>query len=302
MTQTCQIELITIKAGKLRVTIAPEIGGSIASFDVETSRGVTNIFRPLQNFDYDRRRVLDMGCFPLIPYSNRIRDGKFYVGDTQVQIPNNCIPDPHPSHGTGWQNPWQVMSTTENSALLQLPLDSSLPIHYGGYQDISLTPDALIINLSASNLGREAFPVGLGLHPYFPRKDTAKITANIPSEWTLDQTSMPIYHHENSNGDEFAKAKPAQSLKEMSAYSGWDGRAHLGWEEENISLDITTQPSLAHLLMWAPPQEDFFCLEPVSHAIDGFNLAHQGHDNVGGTMLQPGKTYSQKFIFRVQCG
>jgi aldose 1-epimerase len=296
----CQINLLKLQAGKLALSVAPQIGGSIASFTTQTDQGDVDIFRPLKVFDCDPRHVLGMGCFPLVPYSNRILDGKFYGLDGVIEIPNNCKPDTNPCHGTGWQTSWNVLDVTSNSAILELEPDYNHPLHYRARQVLHLTPDALEITLSVKNLCSITFPVGLGLHPYFPGKTEAVITAQIPNEWVLDQESMPLHCRKNADLDAFLSGKTARSLKEMSAYSDWQASAKITWPSRNVSVTIATQPNVSHLLMWAPPEEDFFCVEPVSHAIDGFNLAHEGHENVGGFMLANGETYSREFIFTIE--
>jgi len=294
-----QIKLLKLQAGQLQISIAPEIGGSIASFTKHTHQGIIDIFRPLKSLDYNRKQVLEMGCFPLVPYSNRIRDGEFFADNQKVKIPNSSNPDPHRCHGTGWGASWDVLDVTPNSAILNLEPDHDLPILFGAQQTFILTPAALEITLAVSNLGPTTFPVGLGLHPYFQNRSEASITADIPNEWVLDEESLPVNFRKNPDAAGFLSGYPSKNLKDMSAYSGWDGGAKIRWPSQNMSVEITTNPSLSHLLMWAPAEQDCFCVEPVSHAIDGFNLAQHGNDNVGGIMLTRGETYSQSFKFTI---
>jgi aldose 1-epimerase len=44
-----------------------------------------------------------------------------------------------------------------------------------------------------------------------------------------------------------------------------------------------------HLVVYVPPGQDFFCVEPVSHVNDGFNLLDRGVAGTGVRILEPGE-------------
>ena len=46
-------------------------------------------------------------AFPLVPYSNRIREGRFSFRDRAVVVPLNRPPERHAIHGHGWQAGWR---------------------------------------------------------------------------------------------------------------------------------------------------------------------------------------------------
>ena len=46
--------------------------------------------------------------FPLIPYSNRIRNGRFRFRSVPIRLPENVAGSPHAMHGHGWQATWQL--------------------------------------------------------------------------------------------------------------------------------------------------------------------------------------------------
>jgi len=309
------ISLINLTAGNFYVDIAPEVGGSIARFgyreNAQKSGRHVDIFRPLANLNPSENRVLDMGCFPLIPYSNRIRDGKMKSGSKTVSWHLNNPPEPHSIHGTGWQSTWKPRRVTSCSLVLDLAPDTSsdigAPFLFKASQHIVLTPQQLEITLSVTNLDNGSFPVGLGLHPYFPDREHAEITAYLPHEWMLDAHSMPVVRRANQHQSLFLAGKKAQGLKQMSAYCGWDGTAVLRWPQSGVELAMTAQPiestelvgpPASHLLMWAPEGETFFCVEPTTHGIDGFNLQHAEQGHTDKYNLAPRQTRTQKFIFR----
>jgi aldose 1-epimerase len=42
-------------------------------------------------------------------------------------------------------------------------------------------------------------------------------------------------------------------------------------------------------VVYVPPGQDFFCVEPVSHVNDGFNLLDRGVAQTGVRILEPGE-------------
>src|SRR4051794_16374888 len=96
---------VTLFAGRLRLELKPSIGGSISAFEWIAGDCARPILRecnsPLEN-------VLDAACFPLVPYANRIRGGRFTFRGHEVRIAPNMPGDPSPLHGQGWLNPWRV--------------------------------------------------------------------------------------------------------------------------------------------------------------------------------------------------
>ena len=49
-----------------------------------------------------------MACFPLVPYANRIANGRFAFAGDEVQLRRNWDRDPHPLHGQGWRSAWTI--------------------------------------------------------------------------------------------------------------------------------------------------------------------------------------------------
>ena len=62
----------------------------------------------------------------------------------------------------------------------------------------------------------------------------------------------------------------------MNGFSGWNGQVALEWPESRTRLTMAADVGLRHLVVYTPPGADFFCVEPVSHSVDAFNLAEQG--------------------------
>ena len=82
------------------------------------------------------------------------------------------------------------------------------------------------------------------------------------------------------------------------SFSGWDGTAVLTDSGGTLRTQISTSESLRELLVYCP-DDDFFCLEPVSHvtnAVHGDTPAKRK----GWRLLESGETLSGWFELTVR--
>jgi aldose 1-epimerase len=66
-----------------------------------------------------------------------------------------------------------------------------------------------------------------------------------------------------------------------------------------LRLDIESDPSMQHAIIWCPAGEDFFCYEPVSHMVDGFNRERAGVRDTGVKFLDPNQSFEATWTFSV---
>ena len=71
------------------------------------STGVTGcrVFRPWDGISDDPNFL---GCYPLVPWSNRISGGGIEAGGRFWPLRPNWPGEPYPIHGDGWRRPWRV--------------------------------------------------------------------------------------------------------------------------------------------------------------------------------------------------
>ena len=68
------------------------------------------------------------------------------------------------------------------------------------------------------------------------------------------------------------------------------GTAVAHWPEWNARLQINADPVFSCLVIYTPAGRDFYCAEPATNCIDGFNLADMGVADTGILVLGPGET------------
>jgi aldose 1-epimerase len=282
-----RVDVIGLETERFRLTLLPELGARIAACRWRHPDGRwLELIRPM-SFPYDGDE--EAGCFPLTPFSNRLRDGRFTFAGRDIQMPRNT-PGPHVEHGHGWQRAWTVAARGPGQIILRYEhAGDAWPFPYAIEQAIELLPDRLRVTLTAHNRGAEPLPYGFGLHPFFPATPETTLEARVESVWHVDDEVMPT---RLGPASELWGSAPRLVVSETSldtAFAGWDGAATIRWPELGAGLSMAADAPLRHLVVYTPPGASHFCAEPVSHCTDAFNLAETRNDT-GMVVLAPGET------------
>src|SRR5207249_2390718 len=112
ITMPSETSSIALRRGSLSLELLPEIGGSIGAFCLETSRGPVDLLRRATPLAQRERLAGETACFPLVPYSNRVREGVFSFRGKMHRLKPNMGDHPHPLHGHGWLSPWKVVAAS----------------------------------------------------------------------------------------------------------------------------------------------------------------------------------------------
>lgn len=280
-------ELVEISNRDLRLTLAPRIGGAITAFRSEGRHGVVDWMRPTDPAALAKGDVLGTACFPLVPYSNRIRDAAFRFGDHAVRLDHAF---PHALHGHGWLAPWTVEARATDRATLSFTRSAGdWPWAYRAEQRFVLHAHRLDVTLSLQNLGTTPMPAGMGLHPYFPRTPGTVLTAAIDAMWETDAAILPTVLVDPDSARDPRRGLAVDRVPLDNCYTGWNGRAVIDWPERRARLTMSGQGPYTFFVVYTPSGKDHFCAEPVSNATDAVNLVAQGRDDTGLRVLAPGE-------------
>jgi aldose 1-epimerase len=269
---------VKLAAGAWEATLRPEVGGALASLRL----GGEDVLRAMPPA---ATNPLAAACFPLVPYANRIRDGRFAFGGRAVQLPLNFLPQRHSLHGLGWQRPWHAIQRSEAEAVLVDEYDGSgaWPWAWRAEQHVALDETGLSIALSLTNRSDHAMPAGLGLHPYFRRRPETRVRFAATGVLEVDDEFMPsgaIAPADRFGAWNEGAFLPAELVD--NCHVGWSGLVEIADDLGRIAMTATGAP---HLHVYAPPGGAELCFEPVSHTPDAINRA------LGEiTVLTPGAT------------
>jgi aldose 1-epimerase len=283
------MDLITLRAGDAAVELAPEAGGSVTRYWIERGPVTREWLRPTPAGALRAGHPYLAAAFPLVPYSNRIRAGRFSFRGRSVVEPLNRPPERHAIHGHGWQARWQPTEVTAATARLEYRHPAGAwPWAYHATQRFTLTPSGLTVELSLSNQSAAPMPAGLGWHPYFPRTPRVTITADVRAMWLTDEEKMPT--------ERVAPPAAPFGRGRDNCFVGWSRRVTIDWPELGARLVMRATPPLDYLVVFTPARRPFFCVEPVSHVTDAFNLAEAGRSDSGTLVLEPGETLSTAVV------
>lgn len=291
--------MLCLTHAHLRALILPEVGGGLAGFDYSKDEQWVPLMRPLEPLATPPAVVPDpnqLACYPLLPWSNRIAHGGFDWDGDRIVLAANRGDDPYPIHGSGWQRPWRVLSHNANEARLVLDEYSANAYAYQATLHYLLLEDTLEVTLQVTNTGARALPFGLGLHPFFPRHGEATLHAPAAQVWLNDGHSpLPVKRADVPPAWNFNHTMPLPDGLNHG-FEAWKGDAEIAWSRYGLRLQVKTDVNA--FVLYTPAGEDFFCFEPVDHAINavhlpGGALAH------GMSLLAPQSSLARRFAFRV---
>ena len=251
---------LELRAGDLRLALRPDLGGSAAGL----WRGDVAVMRSTEAAALAGAR--QSACYPLAPYSNRLGYRRFrWLGQDHTTQPN-FDDNPHSVHGVAWQRPWDVVSSSVDQAELRYvhTPDHHWPFAFEVRQRFVLTPDALELHLAFSNRAAHTQPVGLGWHPYFPKRPHSRLHAELTDRWENDASGLPTRRvpQPGIDGD-------VAHLAFDNCFEGWKGAARL--RDDKLSMKLTS--SLPYLVVYTPAHSPYYCVEPVSHVSNAIHMA-----------------------------
>jgi aldose 1-epimerase len=258
--------------GGLIVELAPELGGSIASFRLHRNGGRVDLLRPLTEAARHACNPEGVAMFPMLPYANRIANNHFEFNGCSYKVRPNGRGQDLNLHGSGWTSAWTVAKSTMHSADLRLDhIAADDPFSYSAYQHFELGDHRLEICMGVTHRGAKAMPFGLGWHPWLPRHPDATLRFGATHFWlegpdhlATDRISIPPEL-------DFSDARPLPTRWRNNCYSGWDGRAEVRFPSLGVGIRFEADPALCHLVLYCDPSQAFFCIEPQTHAIGALN-------------------------------
>ncbi len=270
--------MIALERSGVACTLDPELGGSLLSLSVD---GVDLLRRAPSK----PRHVLEAACFPLVPFANRIGHGRMIMNGREVVLPPDPAAAPHAHHGHGWRRPWRLVKKTEEAAELAFRHNpDEWPWAYVATQRVALVDGGAEIVLSVTNLSDEDMPAGLGLHPYFVRREADTIEMGALRMVVSSRDGIPIAEAPIDPGEK--PLSGADGLDNLLLDESGRARLRLG----GVRCDMNASGAVG-FHVYVPEREKFFCVEPVSHRPNAFA------ENAEQYALAPGDT--RRLIMRL---
>jgi aldose 1-epimerase len=291
---------IALQRGAFFAEIWPELGGAIARFERRHPFGMRSAVQALFRSTRQQPRYLptELASFPLLPYSNRIAEGRFQIGGSSYELPRNLSGFEHPLHGIGWIRPWFVLDRQNDRCTLRLVHagDADWPCAFTAVQEIALTESGLELKLDLTNSGEQAMPYGIGQHPYIRRPAGTRIFAPVEGVWLSDEQQLPTHRIALPEQWNLPQGRVFDRCFVDHCFDGLHGDVRVEWPDGS-GLRISCSPAMPFLVVYSVPEHDFVCIEPVSQRPNAFNAADQRA--AGVAMLEPHQsiTVVQRFDY-----
>jgi aldose 1-epimerase len=155
-------EPIELVAEQVQAVVLPGRGGRVARLRVAD----------VDLFAGGPEDPLLWGCYPLAPWSGRVRHGRFRFDGSDHQLPLTM--PPHALHGTVADRPWKVVEAGDRSVTLAASLGEGWPFGGTAHSVITVEPDGLRWELAVEAADR-AMPAQVGWHPCFVKPVRAEL-------------------------------------------------------------------------------------------------------------------------------
>ncbi len=291
-------ELVVLTRGggqPMEARVATWAGANLAGLSY---RGVELILSPdtVKNFDGQR-----LGMPVLYPTPCRVPAGVFSFRGREFRFPINR--GENHIHGLVRDIPWGYdtpevgdgavtftcrMEFAPGSTVYgYFPIEHTLELTY------VLDGEGLKISYHLVNRDSEPLPYGFGLHPYWNipgSREDVYLTVLNDSTMDLDGfiPSGGLKAVEGTHLD-LRVARPMSQVEMDDIYfpASPTAPATLEWRKEDVKLTLTHSPEFTHLIVYAPPGEDFVCVENMTAAPNAHNLFAGGHERVSGLRVVP---------------
>ena len=252
--------------------------------------GRTPLLRP----QYDTSdEVLHSACFAMVPYSNRLFDGRLITPQGVRTLPMNLARLPHPVHGLGWRTAWQVADHEPHRVRLHYThvADMHWPYAHSVDQTIGIAGSKVRFELEMRNESGLPMPAGLGWHPCFAIDPQTEIRLHAPEVWALDESGKPLACEDTKGHPQcdFSNARYANGIVLNHCFRKWDGVVDIARPEVGLTIQMRASDNLRNLVVYRTAGHPWLCIEPVSHATGAFSLDGINNHRNGIQILHPGE-------------
>ena len=286
-------EQYEISSGRHRAVIT-EVGATLRSFSVD-GRDVVRGFGVQDMISGGRGQNL-------IPWPNRIRDGRYAFGGATQQLPLTEPARHNASHGLARYLPWVLIDKKADAVTNRVRIHPQ-PGWPGTLESTithQLTQDGLMITVEATNLGATELPFGYGAHPYLTVGESTvdEIALTVPAASYLevdDDRLLPLKlspvqgtAYDLRDGRVLGSMSLDTAMTDLARDSDgrWRVRLVLGDRYAELWGDETMR--WTQVFTGGPNRDVSLAVEPMTCGPDAFN-AGPTHDDM--KVLAPGEVF-----------
>jgi aldose 1-epimerase len=242
----------------------------------------------------------------LLPWPNRIQDGRYGFGGRDLQLPLSEPGRGHASHGLVRWVAWSVREHAPDTVTLGYRLMSQpgYPWTLDLTASYAVSDAGLEVTVSATNLADRPAPFAAGAHPYLlpgpDPLDAWRLDLRAATALTVDDRLIPIGSVQvTDTGGDFRGGRAIDGAHLDTAYGDLD-RDPDGWAEVRLSggdgtvaLRMDEQHKWVQVFVGPPGRRDILAVEPMTAPPNAFAT---GQDLI---VIEPGETVTVRWGIRV---
>lgn len=314
-TQTYQIkttkfgkwEKVILSNGINEIAFVPAFGGHLLALKMEVQGRPTNILdgyttpTQLEKKDYYKSSLL-------LPFPNRLRDGKYQFEGKTYQFPINNPDTQNNLHGFDDFYNMSIKNVDLNEDYASVSLfssyqgqNSSYPFPFNftitytlsGYNELECTIH--IFNPNNYNI-----PIGVGWHPYFKLDSKVDdLELKMPDSKLVKVCERMLPTGKLKAFETFVESKKIgnTSLDNCFILNNKIASAEIQLTSSRLKTQITywqEADKFPYYQIFTPPHRNAIAIEPMTCNVDGFN------NKDGLLILSPGERFAGKFGVKVR--
>ena len=285
-------EQYEISSGAYRAIIT-EVGATLRSFSVDGREVV-------RGFDVDEMSKAGRGQ-NLIPWPNRIRDGRYSFGGVTQQLALSEPARHNASHGLARYVPWVLVDKKMDA------VSNRVRIHpqpgWPGTLEATITHQVdeagLTVTVEATNVGSTELPFGYGAHPYLTVGESTvdEVALSVPaaSYLEVDDRLLPVKissvdgtAYDLRRGPFLGSAALDTAMTDLARDSDGRWRVNLVLGDRFAELWGDETMRWVQVFTGGPNRDWSIAVEPMTCAPDAFN---PGATHGDLKVLAPGETF-----------
>lgn len=288
---------ITSSAHRAVVT---ELGATLRTYQVGSAQVV-------RGFAVDQMPRSGRGQ-QLLPWPNRIRDGKYSFAGAEQQLPLTEPARHNASHGLVRWAVWEVGEHRSDTITQQVRVypQPGWPGAIEAHLTHAVSADGLSVELEVRNIGSTPVPFGYGAHPYLTvgeaTVDEVRLTVPADSFLEVDEQMLPVAVHPVTGSPYDLRAGAQVGDRRLdTAMTGLakdrDGRWRVRLECADRWAELWAGPGFewTQVFTGGPARDVGLAVEPMTCGPDAFNDGPTAENRL---TLDPGESFSGRWGIR----
>ncbi len=280
--------LVAIEAGGIRVEVAPEVGARLHRIRAFGH----DVLRTPPSVEAYRAAPFLWGAFVMVPWCNRVPDGRIDWGGEVVEVACNQADNGVASaiHGLAYDRVWHA-DPSGADATWRYQGGDELPWRWSARQHTAVAADGergeVAVTLAVRNEGEAPMPDGIGLHPWFSAEGGLEVRLDADRVYRRrgmipEGAPVPV----EGPTDLRQPRPPPWGMDDVFTGLG-DPLAELGWPDRHLRCEIRVSPPVTHGVVCGVAAMGAVAVEAQTQTTDAYRRLRDGEPG-GAQVVSPG--------------